>query len=960
MKRFRFPWFLLTVCLLPFPAHAGVTDIGVAHDARVAEGYPAANYGGRTNMLVASATGKYKNERALLVFDLHGHLPPGAVITSARLRLYCFQSDSRDDMPTAVHGCNDVSWAESAVTWNSQPALGGELSRITLTAGEEERWFEWDVTAFVQSRWSGAPPRKVGLTVKAVIEGQEPWRTYRFDAREFSTSLAPRLRITYRGEWPAGKGLTIFHMNDAHSRLLPHEFDLPETDDSAVFEKAGGAACLATRLLGLKTANPDSLVLDAGDISEGSPLGDLRGNGGMVAFYNLLHGKLKAMGGRGIDAVAVGNHDVRSMEMLANLKKNAAFPIISLNVCHKGTRTPYFAPHVIVTVNGARVGILGFTNDESSFPGPDADPVVDIVKCAWEDADPATIDIKEHVRNLRERENCAVVVMLAHTGHRRLVAGETDGSAPALIADTGGVLPPEVVISGHWHAWTDTVWQPAHLDGKTIIAEAAAYMQYIGELEVTGYGKYIRAAKHPIRNAPIIPDADVGNLLAALRAEYNAGNPAHALDEVIGYSSVDLTLDKDKWWTVSEYPWSAVNTAGAWICDAMQWKAAGLGFPADLAIQSGGGIRRDVPAGPVTYGQIYETYPWRDDNMVRIQMTGSQIRDFLEDKNCGASISRGWVVRAHDGGITAVTHQGNPIDPAGTYNVVISEYMQAHEMGGHSTDPAPEDLRYAIREAVVDYTARHGKGGTPLSVSGPRYLLNTEFAGGFRAVVTMTADGEREPYFEAVFIRLLDASPDTLARRNQYGLHGLVRHDGSINPAARFSETMLHRGHLGFKDGLLRPGDIIEIRGEGGFHAGNPRFVDQEGIADAGNEMRIIGRDPTLSLPEYHATIASFWDEWHENHYVKFYAEKTGATTVRDAAGTRIILFQPDGYDEMTAPGEVGGLLEITGVNTQWFSDRRFRCHTATKVPETGIIGYPPYSSLDAVGRKFAPRVSDP
>jgi len=47
-------------------------------------------------------------------------------------------------------------------------------------------------------------------------------------------------------------------------------------------------------MLQLKAANPQALILDAGDISEGNPLGDLRGNGGMVDFMNLLDAKLKA------------------------------------------------------------------------------------------------------------------------------------------------------------------------------------------------------------------------------------------------------------------------------------------------------------------------------------------------------------------------------------------------------------------------------------------------------------------------------------------------------------------------------------------------------------------------------------------------------------------------------------------------------------------------------------------
>lgn len=942
---------VLSLFLLLFPTASradGVVDIGVAHDAQVVEGYPSNNYGTQTNMYVASATGTYGNERAWLMFDLTGHLPPGAVITSATLRLYCYQADNQDDMVTAVHGSEDDAWTETTINWNTQPAIGSEASRITMTAKDEDHWFEWDVTSFVQSQWTGDTAQAVSLVVKAATESQNSWRTYIFDAREFSTSLAPRLRITYTGDWPTGNGFTILHTNDAHSRLLPHEFDVPGVDDFPVFETVGGAAYLCSRMLALKDANPDSLVLDAGDISEGSPLGDLRGNGGMVDFYNVMDAELKSLGGRGIDAVVVGNHDVRAIEMINNMKVNTTFPVISINVCHDGSQTPYFEPYTTVTINNTKIGILGYTNDESSYLGEDTDPVIDIVKCAWDDNDASTINIKDYVKTLRETEGCDVVVMLVHIGHRRLVTSDTDGSGPALIADTGGVLPPEVVISGHWHTWTETVWQPAQVNGKTLIAEAASYMQYIGELSVTGSGKYVAATKHPIRNSEITPNTAVQTLIDSLVVEYNAGSPAHQLDEVIGYSATDLTLDKDKWWTVSEYPWSATNSAGAWICDAMAWKAAQLGYAVDLAIQSGGGIRRDVPGGPVTYAQIYETYPWQDDTMVRIEMTGSQIKSFLEDKYCGASISDGWLVQADDGEISEVKYQGAAISLTGTYQVAISEYMLAHEISSYTSDTTPESIDYSIREAVVDYTGQYTE-ASPMTVTGPRYELNTEFAGGFRAVVTMVDDMEREPYFEAVFVRLLSATSDTLTRRNAYGLTELVQSDGSINPDHQFSETMLYRSHLGFKDGQLQPGDVLEIRGEGGFYSGNPQFVDQEGIADGDNEIRIIGHDTSVSLPVYYPGIQSFWDEWHENHYVKFYAEKTGDSTVQDVEGTEITVYQPGGYYEKLLPGETGDLLVITGVNTQRFEERRFRCHTAQLASEAGVTGYPPNSSVDAI-----------
>jgi 2',3'-cyclic-nucleotide 2'-phosphodiesterase (5'-nucleotidase family) len=226
--------------------------------------------------------------------------------------------------------------------------------------------------------------------------------------------------------------------------------DIPEKDDVVEMEAVGGAAYFGAKMLELKAGHPNSLILDAGDISEGNPIGDLRGNGGMVDFYNLLDSKLnggmvdfynlldsklKALGDRGIDAMVVGNHDVRSLEMLTNLKPEgdggiAQFPAISVNVCEEGTTTPYFTPYVTVTVDGTKFGILGYTNDESSYLGEDTENVIDVVKCTWEGGS-GNISIKDWVELLRTKESCDVVILLSHMGQRRRShSGQRRSGAP--------------------------------------------------------------------------------------------------------------------------------------------------------------------------------------------------------------------------------------------------------------------------------------------------------------------------------------------------------------------------------------------------------------------------------------------------------------------------------------------------------------------------------------------------
>lgn len=736
---------------------------------------------------------------------------------------------------------------------------------------------------------------------------------------------------------------TIFHINDMHSRLTPHDLKLPSMWDTTGFEVVGGASRLATKMLQLKAADTNSLVLDAGDISEGNPLGDLRGNGGMIDFMNLLDRKLKTLGGhRGIDASVVGNHDVRYRSYLQNMK-NASFPFISMNVCNAGTQNPYFKAYTIVNFGDVRVGILGFTNS-SDQPGAETDSIIDVLQCAWTDSDPSTINVKDYVDSLRINYGCNAVVLLAHYGHTAIVAPTTTIDIP-LIVDGTSTKIPEVIVSGHWHSMTDLVWQPKTLNNRSFIAEAASYMEFIGEVNVDSLTRFVSAEKHAIRASEIIPDLSVDSLLNVLITEYNDSFPGQPLFDTIGYSSIDLTLDDDKWWSMNEYPWPGDNSAGNFICEAMKWKLIQSGKTCDLAMQAGGGIRRDIKAGPLTYLSLYEMYPWDDDMMTRVSMSGAQIWKFIEDKGCNAALSEHWQVWADDGEIDSIKYNGNHVTEYSStlYNVAISRYMFDHPDGA-SLGTLVEHTASSIREGAVDYGATFPI-SNPYNGFGRRYVLNTDQAGIFDAVVTMVGDNEDSPIYENAFIRLLHASASTVAQIGKYVSSQLVNPDGSINNNHQMAESMHYRGYLGFPRGLLKNGTILRIKAEGGFYRFSPQWVEEEGIAARDSVFELLGYDTTLSRPVYMSAIDSFWNEQNENHYVSFHARRVSSNSVADRYGKIISTYQVGGYNLYTLPGSNGDILEIRGTQTQYWASRRFRVDNVSVL----TTGFPPVSQVEPI-----------
>lgn len=722
---------------------------------------------------------------------------------------------------------------------------------------------------------------------------------------------------------------TIYHVNDTHARVTPHKWIIPShANTAATYEDVGGAAFLASKMLALTAADPQSLVIDAGDISEGNPIGDMNGNASMTQFYQMLSSKLQAQRGRGMDAVVVGNHDVRDASYINNLValKNSGVPVLSVNVRDINTHQPYFAPYNIVTVNGTKVGILGYTT-ASSEVGASLASTLEVVDCDWTGTS-APCHLADYVNELRNTQNVDVVVLVAHIGHSAMVDPNPTVAAPLLV-DDGTAKLPEAVVAGHWHTWTETVWQPMELNYKTIFTESSSYMKYIGELRLNATGTYLSSTQHAIRDAEITPDADVQTFVNNLIAQYDAAHPGHPVNEVVGYTADNLMLDNEmRWWSPNEYPWSGNNTAGQWITDAMRWKAAQLFGQCDLAVEAGGGVRADIPAGPVTYLQVYETFPWNDDTFYRVNMTGQEIINFLKATTMDAGFSSDLDVTAADGVPTSVKFKGQPIDLTHVYTVAINNYMYQHPPSGFSwSDASPLTNAALVRDGIVDFMrSQHGTAATAYQVGGDRYHLNGEFSGGYRAVVTMMDDADTRPTFDKAFVRLLSATPETLLRRGQRQVPvALVGADGSVNPANRFAEMEVYRSFLGFKPGVLKQGDIIEIWGKAGFYDGDPEFVEQEGIQSDGVEFKILGHDASLAKPVFFASIAAFMDDEHKNHYVQFLGRKTAADTVVDQLGQSLKIWDATAYTAASLPGNVGDVLLISGVPTMENFALRFR-----------------------------------
>jgi hypothetical protein len=179
------------------PSGGGQITVTSAADSQVVEGAPDANYGATTFMYVQSAppTDTYRNERSWVRFNLAGSVNAGTPVQSAVLRLYCWRGTGPD---LAVVACGSTSdtWAETGITWANQPVFGAPESSVTLRAGQNNVWYEWDVTSLV-SNSVATGDLAISLVMKAASEGLVATHSFGFDGREYqSGTYAPELKLT--------------------------------------------------------------------------------------------------------------------------------------------------------------------------------------------------------------------------------------------------------------------------------------------------------------------------------------------------------------------------------------------------------------------------------------------------------------------------------------------------------------------------------------------------------------------------------------------------------------------------------------------------------------------------------------------------------------------------------------------------------------------------------------------
>jgi 5'-nucleotidase len=494
--------------------------------------------------------------------------------------------------------------------------------------------------------------------------------------------------------------LTVAGLNDLHGWIAPHRTKLK---GGAELEE-GGVATLASYIARLRADNPGGvLLLDGGDLFQGTLASNLTEGSVVVDVYNHLGVTAAAVGKHEFDYGPVGPAPVPTKpgdDPLGALKeriKQARFPFLSANLFEAATgQRPAWLGNdgtLLVTVQGVKVGIVGLSTPST----PTTTNPTNVAALRFEPLAPAA---EEASKRLRER-GAKVVIGVAHAGGkcprlenpRDLSSCELkDGEIYAALEP----LPPgtlDAVIAGHTHQvmghfihgvpvietyglgrsfgyielFVDPVSHQVLPERTRIHAGIPLCTQVDAASGTCDTRKLkdqaeVRLVPATFLGQPVVPDPAVQALIAPALARVEQEQHRE-----LGVS-VPVALKRD---------YQAESILGDFLADSLR-EAVG----ADVALLNPGGLRADIDAGPLTFGDVYEVLPF-DNTVALVTLSGDELKRLLQaayGAKKGVFQVSGLKVRLHrcpgpDRFLSATLTNGRPLEPAKLYLVTMPDFL---------------------------------------------------------------------------------------------------------------------------------------------------------------------------------------------------------------------------------------------------------------------------------------------
>ena len=533
----------------------------------------------------------------------------------------------------------------------------------------------------------------------------------------------PPQRVSWQDPAPAphradAVTLHILTFNDFHGNLRT-----PAAPDGK--RPAGGAAVLAAYLKAERARDPaDTLIIHAGDLLGASPpITRLLQNEPAIQFLNLLAGDQCRYGAATHFYTAAswhqqpdpchvigtpGNHefDAGPQELLRLLNggnakggpfledpwRGSRVPYVCANVLDRHTGRTLLPPYTIVVIHGIPVGVIGAVLRDTPSLIP-----------AWATADLEFTDEATAINAAAQELEANGVHTILVTIHQGVVPVPAEhgfswhGPLQHIVAQLDPAI--DVVISGHTHNFTNALW-PDRAGKPVLVVQDYSYGVAFGELTLKLDPRSGTVFAKSARVLPAWADAGAGlrpdpAVTALVRDAQSAVGPR--VSRVVGHTAVPLTRSMSA---------GGESVLGDLVADAQR-----EALSADIGLMNPGGLRADLAAGTLTWGDVLTLHPF-GNHILALRMTGAQLRAVLEEQWAADPAAIPRILKT-----SGLYYEWDPAQPQG-----------AHVLAACDSRHQPLRAAQLYRVAVNDFLVGGGddfKGfaGLPVATVGP---LDTE------------------------------------------------------------------------------------------------------------------------------------------------------------------------------------------------------------------------------------------
>lgn len=455
--------------------------------------------------------------------------------------------------------------------------------------------------------------------------------------------------------------IVILYTNDVHCGV----------DDNL------GYAGLATVKNALEAQGKHVVLVDNGDAVQGDTIGTLSNGEYIIDIMNEI----------GYDVATPGNHEFDyGMDQFFALTEQANFPYVSANFVDNDGNT-VLDPYVIKDVAGVKIAFVGISTPKTittSTPKYFQDDNGNYIYAFQQDetGEKLYAAVQAAVDAARA-EGAQFVIALAHLGIEEDCSPWTSSE---VIVNTTGI---DAVLDGHSHSLIQGEKVKNKDGAEVLLSSTETKLAYIGCLTIKDDGSM---------STTLISDNGMKDFIGGIQEEFE-----ELVNTVVASTDVDLIIKDpasgERIVRVSE------TNLGDLCADAYRAMSG-----ADVSIVNGGGVRADIPAGDITYGQIIAVHPFGNEMCV-VECTGQEILDALElgcsklpaesggflhvsgmtytvDLNVESTVKldeNGMFVSVEgDRRVKDVTIGGEPLDPDKTYTLASHNYKLKNCGDGYS------------------------------------------------------------------------------------------------------------------------------------------------------------------------------------------------------------------------------------------------------------------------------------